>query len=149
MGRLLDGVRAPSTLGTFLRAFTHGHVQQLDKVGAGVLAELAGRVPGLLAGGGSGGIAFVDVDDTIREVHGYAKQAAAYGYSGVRGLNVQLATISTPLAAPVIAAARLRRGNTASAAGPGRILAQALTAARAAGVTGRVLCRADSAYYGY
>ena len=147
MGRLFTGVRAPSTLGTFLRVFTHGHVQQLDKISGQLLAGLSGRVPGLLAGAGP--IAFIDVDDTIREVHGYAKQAAAYGYSGVRGLNVQLATVSTPLAAPVIARARLRRGNVASHTGAGRILAQALTTARAAGVTGRVLCRADSAYYGW
>lgn len=149
MGRLFDGVRAPSTLGTFLRAFTHGHVQQLDAAGGRLLAGLAARVPGLLAGSDGEGIAFVDVDDTIREVHGYAKQGAAFGYSGVRGLNLQLATISTPLAAPVIARARLRKGNTASHTGAGRLLAQALTTARAAGVTGQVLCRADSAYYGW
>lgn len=149
MGRLFDGVRAPSTLGTFLRAFTHGHVQQLDAAGGQLLAGLAARVPGLLAGSDGEGIAFVDVDDTIREVHGYAKQGAAFGYSGVRGLNLQLATISTPLAAPVIARARLRAGNTASHTGAGRLLAQALTTARAAGVTGQVLCRADSAYYGW
>lgn len=57
---------------------------------------------GLLAGAGvharGEGITFVDVDDTIREVHGYAKQGAAYGYSGVKGLNGQLAVVSTPLA---------------------------------------------------
>jgi hypothetical protein len=149
MGRLFDGVRAPSTLGTFLRTFTHGHVQQLDAAGGGLLAGLAARVPGLLAGSNRDGIAFVDVDDTIREVHGYAKQGAAFGYSGARGLNVQLATISTPLAAPVIARARLRKGNTSSATGVGRLLAQALTTARGAGVTGQVICRADSAYYGW
>lgn len=67
-----------------------------------MLAGLCGRVPGLLAGGQANAIAFIDVDDTIREVHGYAKQGAAYGYSGVRGLNVQLATILTPLGAPVM-----------------------------------------------
>jgi len=149
MGRLFGSVRAPSTLGTFLRSFTHGHVQQLDKIGADLLAGLARQVPDLIGGAGPDGIAFVDVDDTIGEVHGYAKQGAAFGYSGVRGLNVQLATISTPLAAPVIARARLRKGNTASATGAGRLLAQALTTARAAGVRGRVLCRADSAYYGW
>lgn len=149
MDRLFTGVRAPSTLGTFLRSFTHGHVQQLDKAGAGLLAGLAARVPGLLAGGGAEGIAFLDLDDTVREVHGYAKQGAAFGYSKVRGLNIQLATISTPTAAPVIAQARLRKGNTASAAGCGRLLAQAVTTARAAGVNGRVLARADSAYYGW
>jgi hypothetical protein len=146
MPRLFTGVRAPSTLGTFLRSFTHGHVQQLDKVGAGVLAGLARRVPGLLAGADK--LAFVDVDDTVREVHGYAKQAAAYGYTRRRGLNVQLATVSTSDSAPVLARARLRRGNTASAAGAGRLLAQALTTTRAAGVSGPVLARADSAYYG-
>lgn len=149
MGRLFGGVRAPSTLGTFLRAFTHGHVQQVDAVGGRLLAGLAARVPGLLEGSDAEGIAFLDVDDTVRQVHGYAKQGAAFGYSGVRGLNLQLATISTPIAAPVIARARLRKGNTASATGCGRLLAQALTTARAAGVTGQVLCRADSAYYGW
>ena len=50
MGRLFGGVRAPSTLGTFLRSFTHGHVQQLDAVGGRLLAGLTGRVPGLIAG---------------------------------------------------------------------------------------------------
>jgi len=147
MGRLFAGVRAPSTLGTFLRSFTHGHVQQLDKVNAGLLAGLGDRVPHLLANSDHDAIAFVDVDDTIREVHGYAKQAAAFGYTGLRGLNVQLATLSTPQAAPVITRARLRRGNVASHTGAGRLLAQAITTARDAGVTSRVLCRADSAYY--
>lgn len=150
MRRLFDGVRAPSTLGTFLRSFTHGHVQQLDAVNARLLPALVGRVPKLLAGGsGPDGITFVDVDDTIREVHGYAKQAAGFGYSGVRGLNAQIATVCTPTAAPVIAAARLRRGNVGSATGTGRLLAQALNTTRAAGVTGQVLARADSAYYGW
>jgi hypothetical protein len=150
MPRLFSGVRAPSTLGTFLRSFTHGHVQQLDAVGGDLLVGLTKRVPGVLAGAEHvEGFACIDVDDTIREVHGYAKQAAAYGYTGVRGLNIQLATVSTPLAAPVIARARLRKGSTASAKGVGRLLAQAISTARAAGVKGRILCRADSAYYGW
>jgi hypothetical protein len=148
MGRVFAGVRAPSTLGTFLRSFTHGHVQQVDAVGGRLLAALAGRVPGLVAGAGEG-LAFVDVDDTIRQVHGYAKQAAAYGYSRVRGLNIQLATLSTDSAAPVIARARLRRGNVASHTGAGPLLARAIGTARAAGVRSRLLCRADSAYYGH
>ena len=150
MGRLFDGVRAPSTLGTFLRSFTHGHVQQLDAVGGQLLAGLTRRVPQTIAGADTtAGIAFVDVDDTIREVHGYAKQGASYGYTGVRGLNIQLAVVSTPLAAPVIARARLRKGSTSSAKGAGRMLAQAITTARQAGVESRILCRADSAYYGW
>ncbi len=150
MGKLFGGVRAPSTLGTYLRSFTHGHVQQLDSIGTRVLAGLTAQVPGLIAGAeDSDGLALIDVDDTIREVHGYAKQGAAYGYSKVRGLNAQLAVCSTPLAAPVILGARLRRGNVASATGAGRMLAQAISTARAAGVTGRILARADSAYYGH
>jgi hypothetical protein len=136
MRRLLGGIRGPSTLGTFLRSFTHGHVQQLDAIGTRLLAGFAEQVPALLAGGGADGIAFVDVDDTVRGVHGYAKQAAAYGYTGQRGLNVQLATLSTPTAAPVIARTRLRRGNTASATGAARLSAQAITPARS-GVSGR------------
>jgi hypothetical protein len=148
MSRLFTGVRAPSTLGTYLRSFTHGHVQQLDAVAACFLVGLVQQAPGLLAGATEvDGLALLDVDDTVREVHGYAKQAAAYGYSGVRGLNAQLAVLSTPVTAPVIAAARLRSGNTASGTGCGRLVAQALRTARSAGVRGRVLVRADSAYY--
>jgi len=150
MGKLFTGTRAPSTLGTFLRSFTHGHVQQLDAVSARLLAGLARRDPGLLAGAqNADGIAFLDIDDTVRGVHGYAKQGAAYGYTGVRGLNVQVTTISTPLAAPVITRARLRRGNVSSAAGAGRMLAQSVTTARAAGVGCQIMGRADSAFYGH
>ena len=54
MDRLFRGVRAPSTLGTFLRSFTHGHVQQVDAVGGHLLAGLVGRVPGMIAGGQGG-----------------------------------------------------------------------------------------------
>jgi hypothetical protein len=147
MGRLFGGVRAPSTLGAYLRSFSHGHVQQLDAVASRLLAGLAARAPGLLAGAGSEGIAFLDVDDSVREVHGYAKQAAGYGYTGVRGLNFQVAALSTPIAAPVIAGARLRRGSTSSGKGSGRLLAQAVRTSRRAGVTGQIMARADSAHY--
>ena len=91
------------------------------------LAGPTRRVPGCPRRRRRRRVACIDVDDTIREVHGYAKQAAAYGYTGVRGLNIQLATVSTPLAAPVIARARLRKRSTASAKGAGRLLAQAIT----------------------
>jgi len=147
MRRLFGGVRAPSTLGTYLRSFTHGHVQQLDAVSSRLLAGLAQKAPGLLAGGGPDGIAFLDVDDSIREVHGHAKQAAAYGYTGVRGLNFQIAALSTPLVAPVVAAARLRKGNIASHKGSGRLLTQAITTSRRAGVAGQIMARADSAHF--
>lgn len=146
MARLFAGVRAPSTLGTFLRAFKYGHVQQLEAVGSRVLANLATLTP-VLAGAAE--VAYVDVDDTIREVHGYAKQGAGFGYSGVRGLNALVATVSTPLAAPAIAATGLRRGAAASARGSARFLARALATAKAAGAGGLVTVRADSAYYQY
>jgi hypothetical protein len=64
MGRLFDQVRAPSTLGTFLRLFTFGHVRQLDAVAARLLARLARATPIL---GGADQVAFVDLDDTVRQ----------------------------------------------------------------------------------
>ncbi len=133
MGRLVTGVRAPSTLGTFQRAFTFGHVRQLDAVAARFLPALAAHTP-LLPGAGQ--VVYVDIDDTVREVHGYAKQGAGYGYSGVKGLNALIATVSTPLAAPVIAAARLRKGSTNSARGAAWLVSDALAAARGCGATG-------------
>lgn len=153
MPRLFAGIVAPSTIGTYLRAFTAGQIAQLDAVASRFLVGLIGLVGGLLAGttrpgdGEHDGIVFCDVDDTIRQVYGYAKQGAAYGYSKVKGLNAQLAVLSTPISAPVIAAAKLRRGNVSSASGSARLLARALSTARSAGVVCRVMVRADSAYY--
>jgi hypothetical protein len=74
MGRLFDEVRAPSTLGTFLRLFTFGHIRQLDAVAAGFLARLTAATPVLP---GMGQVAFVDVDDTVRATYGYAKSASS------------------------------------------------------------------------
>jgi len=151
MDRLFGGVRAPSTLGTFLRTFTFGHVRQLDSVASVMLSELARRTP-LLAGADQ--VAYVDVDDTVKATYGYAKQGAGFGYSGVKGLNALLATVSTPLSAPVICATRLRKGSTNSARGASRLVADALKAAKAAGAggpdsTGLIILRADSAFYSY
>jgi len=143
--RVFTDVRAPSTLGTFLRSFTFGHVRRLDAVHTRVLAGLATAVPRLLTG--VDGLAFVDIDDTIREVHGYAKQGAAYGYSGVKGVNAQIAALSSPTCAPVIAASRLRKGNVVSGHGADRMVIDAIATARTAGATGQVMVRADSGYY--
>src|SRR5215217_4434244 len=107
MGRVFTGAYAPSTLGSFLRSFTFGHVRQVDAVASRFLLNLAEHTE-LLGGRQDSGTVLVDLDDTIIEVHGYAKQGAAFGYSGVRGLNAVLATISTETVAPVIAAQRLR-----------------------------------------
>src|SRR5829696_5770942 len=143
MGRVFTGCYAPSTLGSFLRAFTFGHIRQLDAVAARFLAGLAGRAP-LLPGATP---LLVDVDDTIVEVHGYAKQGAGFGYSKVRGLNALLATAAAGESAPVVVAQRLRRGAANSARGARRLVADALsTVARMA--AGRPVLRADSAFYG-
>ena len=82
MGRLFAGVRAPSTLGTFLRAFRFGHVRQLDAVAARFLAGLARHSPLVTSGAA---VTYLDVDDTVRATYGYAKQGAGYGYTGVKG----------------------------------------------------------------
>jgi hypothetical protein len=71
MDRPFGPARAPSTLGTFLRSFSFGHVRQLDAVASRLLVNLASHTP-ILAGADQ--VAFVDVDDTVRETHGYAKQ---------------------------------------------------------------------------
>jgi hypothetical protein len=123
MNRVFERVYAPSTLGSFLRAFTFGHVRQLDAVASRFLTELGDRTP-LVAG--IADQVLVDIDDTIIEVHGYGKQGSGYGYSGVRGLNVLLATLSTGQAAPVIVAQRLRRGACGSPRGAERLVADAL-----------------------
>ncbi len=99
-----------------------------------MLAELARRTP-LLAGADQ--VAYVDVDDTVQATYGYAKQGAGFGYSGLKGLNALIATVSTPLSAPVICATRLLKGSTKSARGASRLVADALHAAKAAGAAAR------------
>jgi hypothetical protein len=148
---LFGGIRAPSTLGSFLRSFTWGNVLQLGKVNRLLLAELARRAP-LLPG--KDVLAFIDIDSQHKRVYGHAKQGAAFGHTKiggksllVRGLNALAATISTPLAAPVIAATRLRGGNAASARGAASFATEAAATARASGCSGILVVRADSAFY--
>ncbi|WP_427004787.1 IS1380 family transposase [Pseudarthrobacter sp. H2] len=148
MKRLFKACYAPSTLGSFLRSFTFGHVRQLDAVASRFLANLGTRAP-LLGRPGVEDFVFVDVDDTIIEVHGYAKQGSGYGYSGVRGLNALLATVSTKDTAPVVAAQRLRKGAANSARGAKRLITDALSTLKRVHTGGRVLCRFDSAFYGH
>jgi hypothetical protein len=151
MGRLFGGIRAPSTLGSFLRAFTWGNVRQLEAAGRLLLARLARCAP-LLPGADV--LAFVDIDSTQKRVYGYAKQGVGFGHTKIqgksllmRGLNALVATVSTPLAAPVIAATRLRGGSAGSARGAASFVAEAISSARAAGTTGQLIVRMDSAYY--
>lgn len=149
MGRLFDRTYAPSTLGSFLREFTFGHVRQLDAVASRFLAVLAGRTE-LLAAEPSH-LVLVDIDDSIIEVHGHAKQGASFGYTRVRGLNMLLATASTNTASPLVVAQRLRKGSCGSPRGAKRLVADALKTVRSLppdGNLGPVLVRADSAFYG-
>ena len=149
MGRLFDRTYAPSTLGSFLREFRFGHVRQLDAVASRVLANLASAAPLLRVRAGER--VMVDLDDTIIEVHGYQKQGASFGYSGVRGSNALIAAASTSASAPVILGQRLRQGKTGSPKGAARIVGDALATLRRTGVAAgaRPLLRADSAFYGH
>jgi hypothetical protein len=118
MPRLFGGVYAPSTLGSFLRSFTHGHTRQLNAVARRLLVELAARTP-VLAGAAE--MTYVDIDSLLRRVYGKHKQGAGFGHTKVggypvrlRGLSPLVATISTPIAAPVVAGMRLRKGSAGS-----------------------------------
>jgi hypothetical protein len=150
-GRVFGGVRAPSTLGSFLRAFSWGNVSQLQKAHRDFLVSLCETAP-LLPGAET--LAFVDVDATQNRVYGYQKQGAKYGHTKiagksvlVKGLNVLAGVISTPLSAPVIAATRLRGGSAASARAAGGLVAEAVATARRCGCSGAVVARLDSGFY--
>ncbi len=149
MGTVFARPYAPSTLGSFLREFTFGHVRQLDAVATRLLESLGEHTP-LLAG--IDGTVMVDLDDTIIEVHGYAKQGSGYGYSGVCGLNALIATATTDGGAPVICGQRLRKGSCGSPRGAARMIADTLATLarlRPPGSNPKPLVRADSAFYGY
>jgi hypothetical protein len=149
MGTVFAAGYAPSTLGSFLRAFTFGHVRQVDAVASRFLLNLAEHTE-LLGRVEDSGTVLVDLDDTIIEVHGYQKQGAAFGYSRVRGLNAVLATVSTETVAPVIAAQRLRKGSAGSPRGAARLATDTLALIRRSHLAGRdVLVRADSAFYSH
>jgi hypothetical protein len=151
MRSLFTSVYAPSTIGSFLRTFTHGHVRQLQSAARDTLVALAQRVP-LLDGADT--LVFLDIDSMLRRVYGKQKQGIGFGHAKVggysvwlRGYNPLITTVSTPLAAPVIAATRLREGNAGSARGAASQIAEAITTARACGATGEIVVRADSAFY--
>jgi hypothetical protein len=130
MGRVFAKAYAPSTLGSFLRAFTFGHVRQLEAVASRFLTRLADKTPLLSSSGVSEEHVLVDVDDTIIEVRGYAKEGAGFGYRGVRGLNALLATVTTPQTAPVVVAQRVRKGSCGSPRGAKRLVTDALKTVR-------------------
>ena len=150
MPRLFGGVYAPATLGQFLREFSHGHTLQLASVLRALLVNLVEHtdlLPGL------GERAFVDVDSLLRPVFGHAKQGASYGHTKIagkqvlrKGLSPLATTISTATGAPVLAGIRLRAGKAGSSRGAASMVTEAIRTARAAGATGDIVVRGDSAY---
>jgi hypothetical protein len=133
------GVRAPSTLGTFLRSFTWGHVSQLDQV----LGESLVRAWAAGAGPGDGRVT-LDVDSSICETYGLAKQGARFGYTRVRGYNPLVASVA---GTGEVVGVRLRGGNAHSGRGAASLLTQVFNRVRRAGATGPMVLRADSGFY--
>jgi hypothetical protein len=131
-------VMAPSTLGTFLRSFSFGHVRQLEAVVGKALARAWGL------GAGPAGTLVIDVDSTICEVHGYQKQGAAYGYTRQLGYHPLLATRADT---GEVLHARLRKGSANTARGIVRFTDELLARLARAGGGDVVIMRADSGFY--
>lgn len=130
---------APSTLGTFLRAFTFGHVRQLDRV----FGELLRRSWAAGAGPGDGRLV-VDVDSFVGQTHGYEKQGASFGYTGIRGYHPLLATRADT---GEVLHVRCRKGAANTARGVLRFVEELLPRLERAGATGEKLLRADSGFW--
>src|SRR3954465_4863776 len=132
-------VAAPSTLGTFLRSFTFGHVRQLDRV----LGDTLTRAWQAGAGPGDERLV-VDVDSFVGEVHGRCKQGAAFGYTRVRGYHPLLATRADT---GEVLHIRLRKGSANTSRGMGRFCDELIARVERAGATGPKLLRADSGFW--
>ena len=138
--RLLGGwLPAPSTLGTFLRAFTFGHVRQLDRL----LAETLTRAWRAGAGPGEERLV-VDVDSFIGEVHGHKKQGAGFGYTKKRGYHPLMASRA---GTGEVLHIRLRKGKANSSRGVLRFAEELIARVARAGASGEKLLRADSAFW--
>ena len=135
-------VKAPSTLGTFLRSFRWGHVRQLDRVSRALLAR------GWAAGAGPGDAPFtIDLDSTICETYGLAKEGARHpGYTGARGYHPLLAVAA---GTGDVLMARLREGRANTARGAAHFLRETVARVRAAGASGQLTMRADSGFYNH
>jgi hypothetical protein len=132
-------VAAPSTLGTFLRAFTFGHVRQLDRV----LADCLTRAWAAGAGPGDERLV-IDVDSFVGEVHGRAKQGAAFGYTRVRGYHPLIATRADT---GEVVHVRLRTGSANTSRGMLRFCDELIARVTRAGAGGPKLLRADSGFW--
>ena len=133
-------VKAPSTLGTFLRSFRWGHVRQLDRVSRELLARA------WAAGAGPGGAPFtMDLDSTICETYGLAKEGARHhGYTGARGYHPLLAVAA---GTGDVLMARLREGRANTARGAAHFLRETVGRVRYGGARGQLTVRADSGFY--
>ena len=139
--RTLGGVvKAPSTLGTFLRSFRWGHVRQLDRVSRELLARA------WAAGAGPGDAPFtIDLDSTICETYGLDKEGARHhGYTSKRGYHPLLAVAA---GTGVVLMARLREGRANTARGAAHFLQETVGRVRYAGASGQLTLRADSGFY--
>jgi hypothetical protein len=140
MGRVLGGwVAAPSTLGTFLRAFTFGHVRQLDAL----LGRCVQRAWQAGAGRGDGRLV-VDVDSFVGEVCGRLKRGASYGYTKLLGYHPILATRADTREVLHI---RMRKGSANTQKGMLRFCQELAARVDRAGATGEKLLRADSGFW--
>jgi hypothetical protein len=132
-------VMAPSTLGTFLRSFTFGHVRQLDRV----LGETLRRAWALGAGPGSDQVV-IDVDSTICEVCGKTKHGAGYGYSKVLGYHPLIAIMAFT---GEVLHVRMRKGAANTQRGAERFVEELVARVRRAGATGELIMRFDSGFW--
>lgn len=134
-------VMAPSTIGTFLRSFTFGFVRQLDAVAARLLANA------WAAGAGPGDDDMViDLDSTICEVHGHAKQGAGYGYTKCLGYHPLVATRA---GTGEILFSRMRKGSAGSSRGINRFVDELAGILKRAKATGAKSVRADSGFWSW
>jgi hypothetical protein len=132
-------VMAPSTLGTFLRSFTFGHVRQLDAV----FAEALRRAWPLGAGPGSDRLV-VDLDSTICPVCGKAKHGAGYGYTKELGYHPLVATRA---GTGELLHVRMRKGSANTQRGAKRFIEELVARLRRAGATGELIMRFDSGFW--
>ena len=139
--RTLGGtVKAPSTLGTFLRSFRWGHVRQLDRVSR----ELLDRAWSAGAGPGDTPLT-IDLDSTICETYGLAKEGARHhSYTGQRGYHPLLAIAA---GTGDVLMSRLREGRANTARGAAHFLRETVSRVRYAGARGQLTMRADSGFY--
>ena len=138
---LFDDTRAPSTIGTWLRAFRWSNVRELDAVCRETLraAWAAGLGPADLSAPLT-----IDVDSTVCQAYGINKQGCRFGYTKVRGYHPLLATVAST---GEVAHVRMRGGNAGSARGAKSFVAEAISRVRDAGATGPLTLRADAAFY--